>query len=216
MKVLFSFLLVAAFAGCGADEGRKDEAVAPASEQPKKAPITPTSFYVANAAAIPPCVAEHEGWLIYVAAEKALKACLGGQWAAVQLGDVAEPPATPTPGPSTPEPSGPDVTRIGLGTYVECDQSLNQCTAAIEANSSTGRLPDGHAFVVSIAEGSTAPSACDGSSQIEQTLMSLTISASSGLLLPGKSYSVRGCLFNESAGTYSAGVTATFTMPAGS
>lgn len=97
------------FAGCGAPAEQSgaalpqqqtpatqtalpDQASAPASPQPSAAPAAPaatvdnnSSMLVADAALLPPCSAEREGVLVYVADEKAFKACLQGAWAAIDI-----------------------------------------------------------------------------------------------------------------------------------
>lgn len=85
MRWLF---LCLALVGCGDDAmfgGKKDKGggggdeLAPASD-----PATPRPQYFATAAAMPACTAENQDWLVYVADEKKLKACLAGAWTDVE------------------------------------------------------------------------------------------------------------------------------------
>lgn len=67
LALLFAFLT-----SCGADSGD-------GAAKPKR------SMLVADAAALPTCDAKGEGWLVYVQAETAFKACQSGQWAPVDI-----------------------------------------------------------------------------------------------------------------------------------
>ncbi len=71
MKILFVALASLVFiVACGDDKGKNDSA----NDSSKH------SMFVADAGALPTCDAASEGWIMYVKATSALKACTGGAW----------------------------------------------------------------------------------------------------------------------------------------
>lgn len=77
--------------GSGLAGGKQEESVPensePISKNPEEETVTPRSLYVVNAAALPTCDEGAEGWLVYVKSEAAFKACQGGSWAVVEVGE---------------------------------------------------------------------------------------------------------------------------------
>lgn len=82
--------------GCGDDAmlGGKKGGDGGGDEAETAEPTTPRSQYFATAAAMPACDAANQDWLVYVADEKKLKACLGGVWTDVETSPTT-PPAAP-------------------------------------------------------------------------------------------------------------------------
>ncbi len=120
-------LVCLALAGCGDDAmfgGKKDKGGGDEGDGAPEAAADsapPRSQYFATAAAMPACTAENQDWLVYVADEKKLKACLAGTWTDVETAG--------NPNPFTPElqyscgmsadlDGDPDAQTTGVSTLV--------------------------------------------------------------------------------------------------
>lgn len=89
-------VLTALMSGCGAAASQSGDApIAQANTKPDKQaeetpPTTPAAgpqhaLLVANAAALPECTAEAQGWLIYVKADKEFRTCAAGKWEPIEI-----------------------------------------------------------------------------------------------------------------------------------
>lgn len=76
------------FGGSKDDKDDKDEGAAAPGDGTLQSDM-PRSMLVQDAAALPTCTPEAEGWLVYVKAEAKFKACLAGAWTDI---DVAPKP----------------------------------------------------------------------------------------------------------------------------
>lgn len=82
-------LFLAALTGCGTDD----------SQEASAGSAPPHSLLVQDAAALPECTAETEGWLVYVKADGAFKACSSAVWEVVIL-KSSSPSAPPQTAPT--------------------------------------------------------------------------------------------------------------------
>lgn len=233
-----SLVLAVLLGGCGASPtamhsgaaapDQTAQQPAPPATAPDQAAPSPsaedgtTGFHsklVANTASLPACsgVAGAEGWIVYVMAEKALKACVGGEWKTVDLGGTPaaaaehEPAAADSAGGDTvpvanvAEPSENDVSRVG----VESNSCFgDKCIVSITASLLDGGEypPDGFDFVVSIVDSATVPAQCDAASLASETARHYWED-----LKPSTAYSLRACLYDRKSKLYSPGATLQFT-----
>lgn len=115
-----------------------------------------------------------------------------------------------------PDPAGlgealadpPEVARINIdpgSCYITC--------SAIFSGTATNNYDldysSDYDFVLALAEGATAPAACDGSSRLSEiNMIQLTD------LKASTAYALRGCLYDRKNSTYTAGITSQYTTPA--
>jgi hypothetical protein len=111
------------FGGAKKDEDKNDEATPPPPQGGETLGSLPRSMLVQDAAALPACTPEAEGWLVYVKTEAKFKACLAGAWSDI---DVA-----------------PKPTRIGASIF--CNGSLEG--TSIWFSYSVAEMTTGDVFV---------------------------------------------------------------------
>jgi len=155
MRKVIAVAILAAFSGCGKDNSDTSEDTGGKH-----------SMLVAEAAALPACDADSEGWIVYVQAETKLKACTAGAWvdaplAADKSSLVAEQWSCEG-SDNLSEGADDGVSRIGVGMWVTkltTGDFTASCVGAVFVPGSA----DTETYSVFIKSGDIKTIACGGS-----------------------------------------------------